>query len=420
MLKERLSKISIRIFYVIFAIIVSLALWFYVEITENEIQVIDISSIEIVFKNEEVLRDRGLLITSVTPETLTFRVEGSRSDIARLASPGALAVEVDLANVSSAGPIDLVYEDIFPPLVNFNAVEITRRSTTRITIVIDMILERPIEVKVPYTGGLASADLVTEEVEFDPHWITVWGPERIVSRIQHILVPINRENLATTYRDELEFLVIDDNDEVMDATLRDSLIFSQDTVWVTVPVREIKEIPLVVILAHGASTSEVNTLWHATPSVVKVSGDPEALSGFNNILLGTINMLSIERSDATVSFPIVIPNHITNISGETEAIVHVEIIGLDIAFRSTSNINVINVPSGYRADILTQTLDIRIRGLTDELAQVTPMNLRVVANLADESPGNVRISATVYVDGFPDIDPVGEYYIHVSIVPEDN
>jgi hypothetical protein len=130
-------------------------------------------------------------------------------------------------------------------------------------------------------------------------------------------------------------------------------------------------------------------------------------------------MLSVERADTTEAFRIVIPNHLTNISGETEAMVHVEVMGLDIAFRSTSNLQVINTPPGFRADILTQSLDIRIRGTSDDLALVAPMSLRVVADLAEISPGTTRVPASVYIHGIDaDIDPVGEYFITVTIVPE--
>jgi len=417
MFKERLSKISIRVFYVFFALIVSVALWLYVEITENEIQVGDVNNIAVVFRNEEVLRDRGFLITSWTPEQMSIRFEATRADFSRLAAPGAVTVEVDLSTITTAGPVEMAYEIILPPMVN--VIDIPRPSATRITVMVDTVLSRQIPVLVSYTGGTASEDLIAAEVDFDPHSITVWGPERVVSRIQYIRVPIYRENLTTTYTDELEFLLIDENGEVLDDELRSSLVFSQETIRIIVPIREIKEITLDVVLSHGASTSDANTLWDVEPSTIKVSGDPEALRTFNHITLGTIDMLHIETSDDTIPFAIIVPNHLTNISGETEASVHIRIIGLDIAFRSTANLHVTNVPTGHRADILTQSLDVRIRGARDELSQVQAMNLRVVANLAGMSPGTQRVPASVYIDGIDArIDPVGEYFLTVSIVAE--
>jgi len=420
MLKERLSKISTKVLYGIFAVIISIALWVYVEITENDIQMQAVNNVRITFLNEDLMRDRGFLMTSYTPEQLSITFEAPRSEMARLAATGALAVEVDLANISSTGPSELVYRIIYPAGVNTGAITVIAPSASRITIMIDRLLGREIPVTVSYTGGTASEELMVESIEFDPQFITIWGPESIVSRISYIKVPIPRENLATTFREELEFILIDENDEILEleANQLELLEFSHESVYVTVPIVEMKDVPLTVHLAHGPGTSDEITSVRIEPASIKVSGDPVALREFNNIMLGTIDMLRFGLAD-TEAFTIIVPNHLSNISGETEAIVHIEVIGLDIAFRSTSNLQDINVPSGYHAEILTQSLDIRLRGSAEDLALVTSMNLRVVADLSERGPGTSRVPARVYIDGIDAyIDAVGEYEITVSILAE--
>jgi len=421
MLKERLKKISTRIFYIIFAVIVSIALWLYVEITENDVQVQTVSGIRIILKNDDVLRNKGLLVTSVDTEFLSFTFEATRSDLSSLSSAaqnGTFFAEVDLASINSAGFITLAYEDIFPAGVSRNSVEVLARSPSRITLVIDRFLERQIPVVVSYTGGTASDELMPEPVEFDPLFITVRGPEEIISRIKHVRVPIIMENLASTYIDDLVFILIDEDDNELDADLRDKVEFSQETIRVTVPILIVKDITLSVNLFHGAGTTDAISSWNATPSVVKVAGDPEVIKDFNNIILGTIDMLSFGLED-TFAFPIIIPDHITNISGETTARVHVEVLGLEIAHQSTSNLQTVNDPAGYRVDILTQSLDVRLRGVLEDLTQITPMNIRVVADLADTGPGTSRVPARIYIDGVDAaIDPVGDYLITVTIIAE--
>ena len=420
MFKEILSKISRRILYILFAVIVSITLWMYVEITENEIQINTLSNIEIIFKNEDVLRDRNLLVTSFSPSQLAITFEAPRAEMTRLAARGNLMVEVDLANISASGPTELIYDIIYPSGVNVNAVDVLGSSVERITLMVDRVLERQLQVIVNYTGGVASDNLIPESAEFDPQVITVWGPERVVSRIMNVRVPIIRENLATTYREELEFVLIDENNEVLELEehLLEMLEFSQETIHVTIPIMEIKDVPLTVILAHGVSTSEANTNWNCEPLSIKVKGDPVAIRELNHILLGTVNMMRVFLSD-TEAFPIILPNNIMNVSGETEATVYVEVIGLDIAFRSTSNLMVVNTPPGHRAEILTQNLVVRLRGLTEDLAMITPLNLRAVADLNDMGAGTATVNAKIYIDGIDaPIDPVGEYEIAVAIIAE--
>jgi len=419
MLKEILSKISTRLFYILFAIVVSVALWMYVEITENEVQINDISNIEIVFRNEDALRDRGFLISSPALEPLTIRFEASRSDMSKLAAVGAVTAEIDLVSVASTGPAELAYTLNYPSGVNTNAVRVLS-PTGRITLIIDRILERQIQVEVSYTGGTASEELIADNdaLEWDPHTITVRGPETVVSKIKYIRVPIYTENLASTYTDELEFILIDDNNDVLEDSLRRLLEFSQETVRVVVPIMEMKDIALTVLLAHGDSTSEANTILSIEPKTIKVSGDPDSLREFNSLNLGTIDMMRMNLSD-TEAFPIVLPNNIVNVSGETVAMVHVEVIGLEIAVISTTNLQVTNVPTGYSVDIRTQSLDVQLRGIGDDLAQVTRLNIRVVADLTGLGSGTSRVPARVFIDGIDAaIDPVGEYLLTVSIVSD--
>jgi YbbR domain-containing protein len=421
MFKERLNKISTKIFYVIIAIVISAALWMFVEITENEMQDYTLPGIVINLKNEEVLRDRGLLVARVMTENLTITFQGSRSDISRIMVPNAVSVEVDLAGVTSAGAMHLAYVEILPPQVNSNSINITGRSASRITLVVDRILDRQIPVVVNYTGGTASEDLIVEPVEFDPQVIRVTGPEAIISQIDHVYVPILRENLSTTFFEDLPFILVDsDHAELtLDNNTKESVEFSHDTIRVTIPIRQMKDIPLSVALSHGASTSDINTSVSITPQSIKVAGDPDVIRDFNSIALGPIDMLRLELSD-TEEFAIIVPNHITNISGELRASVHVEVFRLlRIGYHSTSNIHTVNIPPGYRADIITQSLDVRIRGLEEDLELIGPTNIRVVADLTGIGTGTTRVPARIFIDGIDAaIDAVGDYRIAVTIVAE--
>ncbi|MDR2600727.1 MAG: hypothetical protein LBC73_10705 [Oscillospiraceae bacterium] len=415
MFHEKFKRIYTKIIYIVFALVVSAALWLYVEITENEIVTTSVTNIEIVLRNEDILNDKGMLVQRILTENVWLTFEGTRSDIALLRAPGAVSIEVDLATVSSTGATGLVYTEILPPNLS-NNFSIIGRSTSRVTLVVDRWLERRVEVRVNFTGGTASYDLTAELPEFDPHIITVRGPEEIVSKISYVLVTILRDNLASTLTDDYEFIPFNEDDEELDAELLESLWFSQETIRVTIPVRELKHVPLTVALSHNNSTTDGNTRINITPDFVVVSGDPEIMRDLNNIPLGTIDMLRFGQS-TTEAFPIILPNHVTNISGETEAIVQVEILGLSIGFRSITNFDTINVPPGLRAEILTQSLDVRIRGLESDILLVTPMNITVVADLTDVSTGTMSIPARVYLRGVDvNVDVVGDYRLTVTVL----
>jgi len=421
MLEKTLNKVfSSRIFYIFFALLVSIALWLYVQYTENQDRTWDVANIQVVYKNADVLRDKGLLISSMDPETVAISFEASRSAGSRLMARGAVTVEIDLANISTTGAKPLQYEIIYPAGIDSSSVRVLSRSVAAISLLVDRLRDVAIPVQVSYKGGTASDDLIVETEEYSPRTITVEGPEDIISRISHAFVPIPRENLSATFTDDLGFVLIDKNGDEIDESVTDSLLFSHDTIRVTVPIRLVKKVPLYIELMHGAGTSDANTMVTYIPPFITVSGDPESIRDFNNILLGTIDTTRFTET-TTEAFPILLPNNFTNISGESEAHVLVEVVGLAIAYYSTPNLQYVNVRPGFTATITTQTLDVRIRGPKEDLDNLDSLtNIRVVADLRDYDPGTYFVPARVFIDGIDaDIGAVGERYrITVTIEKE--
>ena len=414
MFKEKLKKLPSKIFYILFALVVAIALWLYVEITEEAEQSHAVSNVPIVFRNEDTLRDRGW-IPRVLTQNLSLTFVGARADIFQLAAPGAVSVEVNLADVTTTGVVQLDYRVLMPPAVNPNAIEIPMRSVGLITLLIDQVLEREIPVVANYTGGTASTDLVHLPVVLEPRFVVVRGPEEAVSRINHVYVPIFRENLSGTITEDMEFILIDEYGEQLDDDLLETLAFNHYTIRVTIPIREMMDVPLTAALLHGSTTSELNIRVVINPSHVTVSAEPDRIRELNTFMLGTVNMTAFSTS-TTIEFPILVPDGIENISGETAATVYVEVLGLNTDILSTPNLHVINTPAGLTANIVNQTVTVTLRGLAEDLALVSPENIRVVADVGELGLGTSTLLARIYLDGIDaPIDPIGGVNLTVRI-----
>ena len=424
MLRKIFNKIfSSRIFYILFSLLVAVALWMFVELSENQTQRYTISNVQVIFRNEDVLRDRKFLRTSVEPQTVTLSYTTTRA-IAQNLTSNTVFAEVDLAGVTRTGSVPLSYEVILPAGLDRNALEGETRSVARITVIIDRLSTVTIPVRVDYRGGTASDDLIAELPEFSPQEIEVTGPEDVLSRISYARVPIYRENLASTYFADLDFILLDENDEALDESLLGSLTADQNTINVTVNIKQIKSIPLLVEFSYSAGATEQNTIYSIEPQFITVSGDPEVIKEYNSITLRTINT-ALFRAIDNYTFPIILQNGVTNLSGETEAFVKVEVLGLDIDYYSTNNLYAINAPTptDYRVEWITQSLDVRIRGRREDLDLVSLENIRVVADLREfTSAGTYFIPATairVFIDGVAaDIGAIGEYRVTIRIIRE--
>ena len=136
----------------------------------------------------------------------------------------------------------------------------------------------------------------------------------------------------------------------------------------------------------------------------------------NRIILSTVD-LSDFRSSFSETYTVPFDNSLRNISGVTEARVDIEVIGLSTETFTVKNISVINLPDGVNAEILSESIDVVIRGTEEELAELTAESIRAVADLADykESTGPFMVPAKIYVDGFVDVGAVGTNQISVDL-----
>ena len=141
--------------------------------------------------------------------------------------------------------------------------------------------------------------------------------------------------------------------------------------------------------------------------------------------MNKINLATIDLTDFSVSFTdtftIPIDNELRNTTGVTEAKVTVEIVGLETRSFKVTNISQINLKEGYTANIITQSLDVTLRGTPEALEQIKDENIRAVADLSDlsESTGTYMPKVRIYVDGFTDVGALkvngSDYTISVEI-----
>ena len=123
----------------------------------------------------------------------------------------------------------------------------------------------------------------------------------------------------------------------------------------------------------------------------------------------------------TDTYTIPLDNELRNTTGVSEAKVTVEVLGLETRNYKVTNISYINLKEGYTAEIITQSLDVTLRGTPEVLEQIKDENIRAVADLADlsESTGTYMPKVRIYIDGFTDVGALkvngSDYTVSVEI-----
>ncbi|MDR1590283.1 MAG: hypothetical protein LBS51_08865 [Oscillospiraceae bacterium] len=412
MLKKIKGFFSSRTFYIAFSIIASVALWIYVEFEVNPDESNFVGGIPVEFLNAELVSDRNLVITSVSSETVSLGFTGRRNAVAQLNNAN-VKVTVDLSQIKGVGRSMLEYTEVYPDGVSEKDFTVDERSADYIVFVVENLAEKSLQVYGEYSGGVAAEGYQADPMEFLPDMITVYGPSARLAEISRALVTVRRENLTKTVTEELPFTLLDGEGVELGA---EGLTFSAQTVAVTVPIKMVREVPLKVNLAPGAGADDSNTVCTVTPETITLSGDAADMQ-INYILLGTVDLTSFGAS-LTETLPIIIPNGLKNLTGLTDATVTVKITGLETLRLQTANIQTVNVPDGYAAELVTQSLDVTIRGKPYDVGRLQSSNVMVVADLSElgSAPSTHTVPARVNVDGdFEDIGAIGEYTVTVTL-----
>ena len=127
--------------------------------------------------------------------------------------------------------------------------------------------------------------------------------------------------------------------------------------------------------------------------------------------------LSGFRSTFSEKYAIPINNALRNLTGITEAKVDIEVTGLSVSTYSVKNISLVNIPENCTVDIVSESIDVAIRGTEEQLNDLKAENIRAVADLADykDSLGTYMPQVKIYVDSSVDVGAIGSYTITVVI-----
>ena len=402
-----------KIFWLIISLLASFAIWIYVTSGES-------TEIRQVFRNvrveligeDSLRRSREYVITDIDTNTVTVEVLGPRRIIGVMDSTDLVA-QVDVSRLTQTGEMSMKYEIVYPSGTDTrNITEVTLRPES-INFVVSKIASTSIPVRGGYEGEL-SEGFMAETPVFEPATITITGPEVYIKDVSYAWVTFGKDVTAnSTYSVETGFTLMNEDGQ---AVSTENLTVSTDTVTASLPILESKEITLGIDVIEGAGATQANTKISIEPASITLAGDSAILGGLNRIILDTVDLTDFAVSKTEV-YTIPINNDLTNVTGTKEATVTIEIVGLETKTYDVKNISYINAAEGSVVDILSESIEVTLRGTAEALEQVKGESIRAVADLADfkDSTGAYMPTVKIYVDGVTDVGAIGENTISVEI-----
>lgn len=395
------------------ALLFAFGLWLFVVTVEQPESESTYYDIPVVFQNngEELLKERGLMLVSERP-TVTLKLKSTRTNLRNL-NESNINILVNLANITTAGTHRLNYSISYPGNVPSGEVSVVSASLEQITLKVERRITRQIEVVPVYNGSVPEGMIAhKEEAELDYEYIEVSGPESVMENITQAVIQVDLEGQTQTLAGEYAYTLCDAEGNPVDASL---LTTNVEVVNLMVKIQQVKEIELrVKVISGGGATEQTSTIT-IDPATIRVSGPEALLADLEYLEIGTIDLSTVVQAE-TKTFLIQLPEGITNETGVTAVSVIVEFPNLRTLKLIVNDIKIVGLPEGLEAELITQQLEITLRGLTEQISGVRTTDLVVSVDLSNAQVGTFTQAATITINSrFPDVGTMGTYSVSVTV-----
>ncbi len=417
-----------KILYAFLAVVIAVILWFYVMSIDGNVQAKPINNIPVTFTGTEALEAKGLMVVD-DEQTANLTVRATPRVLAQLTDETVQLV-VDVSSYDSATTYtNVAYDVILPNGVSRDEVEIVSGSNgNTVSFEIARYRERSVEIRGRFTGSVAQGYLPGDDDEFvfSPETLLISGQESLVNQVAYALVTVDGEDLTETVSDNFSYQLIGASGDVLEDL---DITCETETIYTTFPILATAELPLEVQFTSGGGVDADDARYELSVDSITVAGSQEAVDAIvaqGAITVATIDLATVEDGDV-LTFPIALTEELSNITGVAEVTVTIELpSGLTTKTVETTNIRYLNVPDGWQATLVTQSVTVELRGPADALEPVTGNEVRVVADLSgitDPSAGQYSISNNnlyIYVDVVGnDVGAIGaDYRVVVSLTPD--
>ena len=409
------------VLYIVFSFVCAFLIWIYVTDSTGEETDVPFRAVTVVYEGESNMREsRGLIISERDTTSARVTLTGSRRTLTALDSSD-IRVVIDLNDIVSTGNYSRAPKVEFTKKIDTGAITQAVINPEVVSFYVDKLSVRPVPV-VGVFNGSAAEGYSADPMEFDTETIRVYGPEKIISQVDHALVEVSRTDVDKTVTFEAAYILVDAEGNKFE---NDEITTDRETVNVTIPINAVKEVSLVVDLIPGAGATKDNVQWEIKPETITLTGDAETLAGVNSISIAKIDLSKIDEA-LTETYKIVFPNDTESTDNVKEATLTLELRGLSSKTVSIEqgNITCTNVSEGYQATVMNASLDnVVLRGPEQILRGITENNVRAVADLTDygTATGILTVPVKIMINGTTEAGAYGEYkvYINITKIPDE-
>ena len=392
-----------KVYSAVLSVIVAFSLWLYVVNNVSVEADATFNNIPVVREGEAVLKERNLMVTSISRETVSLNLFGSRDNLNKVDSSNT-SVKIDLSSIQEPGEkIPMNYIPSYPADVGSNAFEVLEKNPAVIYVNVDYRRTFDVPVHVKWMGSRSENYIYdTENYTLGNTAVTITGPAAVADQIAQAVIEVDLTKRSESISESFRYTLCDAAGNPVDAR---QIITNLEDIRLDAQIQRIKEMDIIADIIYGGGATRENTTVTVEPEIIRVSGGEAVLAELGDTYtICTINLAEIERSTKDLKYTIALPEGVTNQTGVSEVNVTVRFTGLKTREFVIDTFELINVPEGMEAEIINANLTVKVRGPEEEMAQLSEADIRAVVDFSNAEVGTATYKASILVgDKFPNV-----------------
>ena len=395
---------------VIASILVAIAVWVYVDVEKAPDRTKTIRDIPVEFSGESTtLADKNLMLLSGYDTTVDLTIKGPKRELVKISKDNVRLV-ASTSSIDSVGVHTLRWDPIYPDGVQSSALTVDWASKYKVTVTVGELYTKEVPVSCTVTGQVADG-YFTGETVLDPTSLVLRGQRDDLLNVACAKLTVDISG-ATRSVIQTESVQLYDNDgnPVDNSSIRTNASLIQ----AKVPVLTTKEVSLAVELSGVPGVAGQSIKTTVSPTSVRLIGEADVLENINEIVLATLYIEDLELWQQN-SYVVTAPDGTWLANSNEVATVEISMEGIEETTVTVNTFSYTNVPSGLYPEIMG-SLDVRLWGLSDELAELDASALTATADLSSlTEPGSYRVPVTVTISGYRDVAVKGSYEVTVYV-----
>lgn len=395
---------------VIASILVAIAVWVYVDVEKAPDRTKTIRDIPVEFSGESTtLADKNLMLLSGYDTTVDLTIKGPKRELVKISKDNVRLV-ASTSSIDSVGVHTLRWDPIYPDGVQSSALTVDWASKYKVTVTVGELYTKEVPVNCTVTGQVADG-YFTGETVLDPTSLVLRGQRDDLLNVAYAKLTVDISD-ATRSVIQTESVQLYDNDDnpVDNSNIRTNASLIQ----AKVPVLTTKEVSLAVELSGVPGVAGQSIKTTVSPTSVRLIGEADVLENINEIVLATLYIEDLELWQQN-SYVVTAPDGTWLANSNEVATVEISMEGIEETMVTVDAFSYTNVPSGLYPEVMG-SLDVRLWGLSDELAELDASALTATADLSSVTePGSYRVPVSVTISGYRDVAVKGSYEVTVYV-----